>query len=97
MSICRLYVSVAPLPFYFHTDDFQLIPPTGTDLQMHLQSLTESGLSTAKFEQCVSDFLEGLLFGQPMPTLAQVESGKIDGLSRRDARGLQVAVGMASI
>ncbi|KAK3168037.1 hypothetical protein OEA41_004483 [Lepraria neglecta] len=72
-----------------------LIPPAGTDLQVHLRTLTETDLSIAKFEQRVLDFLEGLLLGHPMPMLAQVESGKVDGLSRRDARALQEAIGMA--
>ena len=67
----------------------------GTDLLVHLRTLIETDLSIVEFEQCVLDFLEGLLLGQPMPMLAQVESGKIDGLTRSDTRALQVAIRMA--
>lgn len=41
------------------------------------------------------NFLEGLHRSQPRPLLAQVESGKVNGLSRRQLRALQENISMA--
>lgn len=57
--------------------------------------LRENELSLHEFEHCLLLFLDGLLHSQPEPLLAQLESDKIDGLSRRDTRALQERVGIS--
>ena len=41
------------------------------------------------------NFLEGIFDSQPRPLLAQMESGKIEGYSRREARALREHIGIA--
>jgi hypothetical protein len=53
-----------------------------------------NNLSITKFEESVMSFLGGLLDSQPRPLLAQLESGKIDGLSRKETRALQKRIGI---
>ena len=52
-----------------------------------------NNLPVARFEESVVDFLGGLLDGQPRPLLAQLESGKVDGFSRKETRALQERIG----
>lgn len=72
----------------------QLIPPAGTDLQTHLCTLMENDLSVDEFERRLMDFLEKMLMGQSKPLLLQIESGKIDGLTRKEMKEFFEAIGM---
>ena len=94
MHICKLYDQndSSSLP-YAHV--FQLVPPAGTDLHSHLHGLIKNELPTSKFEECMIEFLDGLLQGQPTPILVQVEMGKVDGLSRRESRAVLNAMDIA--
>ena len=74
---------------------WQLIPPAGTNLQLHLEKLMANDLSIFEFERRLIDFLEKMLMGQPKPLLLQIESGKVDGLPRMDIRELIEAIGLA--
>lgn len=65
-----------------------LVPPTGVDLQVHLETLMANDLSIAEFERRLVDFLDKMLMGQSKPLLQQMESGKIDGLPRKCIKGL---------
>ena len=66
----------------------QLIPPGGTDLQTHLETLMANDLSITDFEGRLVDFLDKLLMGQTKPLLLQMESGKVDGLPRKENKEL---------
>lgn len=72
----------------------QLIPPAGADLQVHLKMLMADELSFPEFERRLIDFLDKLLMGQSKPLLLQIESSKVDGLSRKEIKGLFNAIGM---
>ena len=72
----------------------QLIPPVGGDLQVHLETLMTHELSIVEFEQRLIDFLDKMLLGQSKPLLLQMESGKIDGLSRKEMKELFEAIGI---
>lgn len=72
----------------------QLVPPQDIDLQEHLQILTAGDLSIFEFEQHILEFLTKIHQGQPKPLLAQVESGEVEGLSKREVRRLHEAVGL---
>ena len=72
----------------------QLIPPAGADLHIYLKMLIAKDLSIAEFEQRLIDFLDKMLMGQPKPLLLQMESGKLDGLPRKDVKALFEAVGI---
>ena len=73
----------------------QLIPPAGTDLQGHLELLIANDLSVTEFERRLIDFLDNMLMGQSKPLLLQIESGRVEGLRRRDVKALFETVGMA--
>ena len=73
----------------------QLIPPAGVELQTHLENLMANDLSITAFERRLIDFLEKMLIGQSKPLLLQIESGKVDGLPRKDIMGLFEAIGIA--
>ena len=73
----------------------QLIPPAGADLQVHLEMLLSSDLSTTEFERRLVNFLDKMLTGQSKPLLLQIESGKVDGLTRKDITALFEAIGIA--
>ncbi len=64
-------------------------------MQEHLRTLIAGDLSIIKFEEHVFEFLAKVHQGQPRPLLAQVELGKVDGLSRREVLALHEAIGMA--
>ena len=64
----------------------QLIPPAGADLQAHLETLMADELSVTEFERRLIDFLDKMLMGQSKPLLLQVESGKVDGLPRKESK-----------
>ena len=51
-------------------------------------------LSINEFERRLIDFLDKMLMGQSPPLLLQMESGKIDGLTRKKTKELFQAVGM---
>ena len=51
-------------------------------------------LSITEFERRLIDFLDKMLMGQSRPFLLQMESGKIDGLTRKETKELFQAVGM---
>lgn len=51
-------------------------------------------LSVTEFERRLIDFLDKMLMGQSRPLLLQVESGKVDGLTRKETKELFQAVGM---
>ena len=89
-------VGLAGIPGCSHTDavPFQLIPPEGMDLRKHLETLLDGELSTQIFEDYMFSFLGGLHYSQPRPLLLQVESGNIDGLSRKQGRAFKRAVGL---
>lgn len=72
----------------------QLIPPAGADLQVHLETLMADELSFTEFERRLIDFLDKLLMGQSKPLLLQIESSKVDGLSRKEIKELFDAIGM---
>lgn len=72
----------------------QLIPPAGADLQVHLETLMADELSVTEFERRLIDFLDKLLMGQSKPLLLQMESGKVDGLPRKEIKELFEAIGM---
>lgn len=71
-----------------------LIPPAGTDLQLHLETVMANDLSIAEFERRLIDFLDKMLMGQSKPFLLQMESGKVDGLPRKKIKDLFEAIGM---
>lgn len=71
-----------------------LVPPAGVDLRMHLQTLMANDLSITEFERRLIDFLGKMLMGQSRPLLLQMESGKVDGLTRKETKELFQAVGM---
>ena len=73
----------------------QLIPPAGADLHVHLETLMANDLCVVEFERRLIDFLDKMLMGQSKPLLLQMESGKVDGLPRKDIKKLVVAIGMA--
>lgn len=52
-------------------------------------------LSVTEFERRLIDFLDKMLIGQSKPLLLQIESGKVDGLPRKDIMGLFEAIGIA--
>ena len=52
-------------------------------------------LSITEFERRLIDFLDKMLMGQSRPLLLQMESGKVDGLTRKEIKELFQAVGMA--
>lgn len=54
-------------------------------------------LPVARFEDDVTKFLEGLLDSQPKPLLVQLESGKLNGFSRRETRALQQRIGLIRV
>lgn len=72
----------------------QLTPPAGTDLQAHLETLMANDLSIDEFDRRLIDFLDKMLMGQSKPLLLQIESGKIDGLPRKEIKALYEAIGM---
>ena len=72
----------------------QLIPRAGADLQVHLKTLMANDLSIPEFERRLIDFLGKMVMGQPKPLLLQMESGKIDGLPRKETKALFEAIGM---
>ena len=72
----------------------QLIPPAGADLQVHLETLMADELSITEFERRLIDFLDKLLMGQSKPLLLQMESGKVDGLPRKEIKELFEGIGM---
>ena len=72
----------------------QLIPPAGADLQVHLETLMADELSITEFERRLIDFLDKLLMGQSKPLLLQMESGKVDGLPRKEIKELFEEIGM---
>lgn len=72
----------------------QLIPPAGADLQVHFKTLMADELSVTEFERRLIDFLDKLLMGQSKPLLLQMESGKVDGLPRKEIKELFEAIGM---
>ena len=51
-------------------------------------------LSIAEFERRLIDFLDKLLLGQSKPLLLQMESGKLDGLARKENKELFEAIHM---
>lgn len=71
-----------------------LTPPAGTDLQAHLETLMANDLSIDEFDRRLIDFLDKMLMGQSKPLLLQIESGKIDGLPRKEIKALYEAIGM---
>ena len=73
----------------------QLIPPAGADLQEHLETIMANDLSIAEFERRVIDFLDKLLMGQSKPLLLQIESGRVEGLRRKDIKELFEAADIA--
>ena len=73
----------------------QLIPPAGAELQGHLELLMASDLSITEFERRLIDFLDKMLLGQSKPLLLQIESGKVEGLHRKDIKALFETIGMA--
>ena len=52
-------------------------------------------LCVVEFERRLIDFLDKMLMGQSKPLLLQIESRKVEGLSRKDIEELVVGVGMA--
>ena len=72
----------------------QLVPPAGVDLRVHLQMLMANDLSITEFERRLIDFLDKMLMGQSRPLLLQMESGKVDGLTRNQTKELFQAVGL---
>lgn len=72
----------------------QLVPPPDISLQTHLGELRTNDLSYAGFEQHLHDFLLGLFNSQDQPLLVQVESGKIDGWTRRETEELKARMMM---
>lgn len=64
-------------------------------MQSHLQVLMADEFSPRAFEQCLIDFLDSLLHGQPKPLLMQAGSGKIDGLSPEESRLLITRLGFS--
>ena len=52
-------------------------------------------LSNTEFERRLIDFLDKMLIGQTKPLLLQIESGKVDGLPRKDIMELLEAIGIA--
>ena len=73
----------------------QLIPPAGAELQGHLELLMASDLSITEFERRLIDFLDKMLLGQSKPLLLQIESGRVEGLRRKDIKALFETIGMA--
>lgn len=63
-------------------------------MQVHLGRLMANDLSIAEFERRLIDFLDKMLMGQSKPLLLQMESGKVDGLPRKDIKGLFEAISM---
>lgn len=51
-------------------------------------------LSIDEFDRRLIDFLDKMLMGQSKPLLLQIESGKIDGLPRKEIKALYEAIGM---
>ena len=51
-------------------------------------------LSFTEFERRLIDFLDKMLMGQSRPLLLQMESGKVDGLTRKETKEVFQAVGM---
>ena len=72
----------------------QLVPPPDISLQAHLEELLANDLSSPGFEQHLHDFLLGLFNSQAEPLLVQVESGKIDGWTRRETEEMKAKMEM---
>lgn len=72
--------------------DLQLIPPEGISLQAHAKTLLANELSLDAFEEHLMSFIEGVLFAHPNPMYAQLESGKVDGLSQKETQAMREAV-----
>lgn len=51
-------------------------------------------LSVAEFERRLIDFLDKMLMGQSKPLLLQIELGKVDGLLRKESKGLCETIGI---
>lgn len=51
-------------------------------------------LSIAEFERRLIDFLDKMLMGQSKPLLLQIESGKVDGLLRKEITELFDTIGI---
>ena len=66
-----------------------LLPPSGIDLRQHFENLMATDLPLIKFEENVMGFLGGLLHGSLPPVLVQVETGKIEGLSKDEMRAFR--------
>ena len=52
-------------------------------------------LSITEFERRLIDFLDKMLMGQSKPLLLQIESGRVEGLCRKDVKALFETIGMA--
>ena len=52
-------------------------------------------LSITEFERRLIDFLDKMLMGQSRPLLLQMESDKVDGLTRNQTKELFQAAGLA--
>ena len=71
------------------------MPPAGVELQGHLELLMANNLSITEFERRLIDFLDKMLMGQSKPLLLQIESGRVEGLRRKDIKALFETIGMA--
>ncbi|KAL8895022.1 MAG: hypothetical protein Q9207_008329, partial [Kuettlingeria erythrocarpa] len=70
-----------------------LQPPDGAPLATHLKTIVSGGLSISTFNDKIAEFLLGLLCAHPKPLLTQLESGKVDDLSRRATATLKKRAG----
>ena len=77
--------SVAPAHLCLHLTHHrvaQVLPPGGVSLRAHADILLAHELPMGTFEESLMCFIEGLLDAHPKPLYAQLELGKVDGLSR---------------
>ncbi|KAI4229631.1 MAG: hypothetical protein L6R36_000678 [Xanthoria steineri] len=70
-----------------------LYPPEDTSLVDHLENMASGALSVVTFKEKVSEFLAGLLSAYQPPLLIQLESGQVDGLSRKATKALKIRSG----
>ncbi|KAL8785375.1 MAG: hypothetical protein Q9195_008669 [Heterodermia aff. obscurata] len=71
-----------------------VIPPDGISLETHAMELLANELPIDTLEESLMSFIEGLLNAQPKPLYGQLESRKVDGLSKKEVQDMREAIGI---
>ena len=85
-TVSHIYTSM--LGSYSLSSIAQIVPPDGGSLHVHAETLLAHELPLGTFEEILMCFIEGLLGAHPKPLYAQLELGKVDGLSKTQTRAI---------